>query len=255
MDAKALQKMIRRSLLEEVEKRSVDHEVYERVPEVTHGEQYKDVIPHKRDSRTKDEIIDTILKAVKSIDSTITVVWDDHDDISIKARDMFQVRVVPRWENSYNIEAMIRNEDRIYITNQTIEQVISFLQINLKNATTRTDKAYDKSKQNGDLKNDKTPTPDKGLPQKDKPKTLPLTNESPSTTKNKDKEYTDVPKDDKDLPEKPMYEVTGFKRQDAHKITNPKTLMREKTKFPEKKPNTQLSVKMPKQDTSKLKTT
>ena len=131
--------------------------------------------------RDKDEILDAILKAVKPIDSSIVVVWDDHDDISVRARDMFQVRIVPRWENSYNIEAMVRNEDRIYVTNQTIEQVIEFLKINLKNATTATQKAYDKSKQNADLKNDKTSAPDKGMPQKDKPKILPLTNEPPKT--------------------------------------------------------------------------
>ena len=248
MDAKDLQKMIRRSLLEEVEKRSAnDQEIYERVPEVTHAEQYKDIVPHKRDGRTKDEILDDILKAAKAIDSSITVVWDDNDDISIKARDMFQVRVTPRWENSYNIEAMIRNEDRIYITNQTIDQVIAFLKINLKNATTRTEKAYDKSKKNGDLKNDQTTAPDKGLPQKDKPKTMPLTNEPLRTSKSKDKRYTEVPKDDKDLPEKPMHEVTGFKRQEAHKSMSPKTLMREKTKFPQKNPNTTLTVPISKQ--------
>ncbi len=248
MDAKDLQKMIRRTLLEEVEKRSVtDQEIYERVPEVTHGEEYKDIVPHKRDSRTKDEILDDILKAVKPIDSSIVVVWDDHDDISVRARDMFQVRIVPRWENSYNIEAMVRNEDRIYVTNQTIEQVIEFLKINLKNAATATQKAYDKSKQNADLKNDQTTAPDKGMPQKDKPKTLPLTNEPPRTAKSKDKRYTEFPKNEKDLPEKPMQEVTGFKRQEAHKSMSPKTLMREKTKFPQKKPNTTLTVPISKQ--------
>ena len=41
--------------------------------------------------------------------------------------------------------------------------------------------------------------------------------------------------------------------QDEHKTTNPKTMMKEKTKFPEKKPNTKLEVKIPKQQTSKFK--
>lgn len=257
MDAKDLQKMIRSTLLEEVEKRSVtDQEIYQRVPEVNHAEEYKEIIPHKRDSRTKDEILDAILKAVKPIDSSIVVVWDDHDDISVRARDMFQVRIVPRWENSYNIEAMVRNEDRIYVTNQTLEQVIEFLKINLKNATTATQKAYDKSKQNADLKNDKTSAPDKGMPQKDKPKILPLTNEPPKTEKNKDKNYTEKQvTNEKDLPEKPMRELTGTKLQVDHKANSAKKLVKEKTKFPEKKPNTQLSVKMSSQDTSKFKKT
>ena len=147
---------------------------------------------------------------------------------------------------------MIRNEDRIYVTNQTIDQVNEFLKVNLKNVTTSTQKAYDKSKHNADLKNDQTPTPDKGMPQKDKPKTLPLTNEPPSMSKNKDRNYTEKQtKEEKDLPEKPMYEVSGFKKQVDHKIRSPLAIRREKTKFPEKKPNTQLLMKIPQQDTSK----
>lgn len=241
--------MIRRILLEEVEKRSVtDREIYERLPEVVTGEDLKDVMQEKRDNKTKEEILDTILKAAKSIDPSITVVWDDHDDISVSARDMFRVRIIPRWEDNYNIEAFIRNEDRIYVTNQHLDQVIEFLKINLKNAATHTYIAYEKSKTNAMLKNDQTPKPDKGLPQKDKPKTLPLTNEPLSTTKNKDRNYTEKQtKEEKDLPEKPMYEVASFKKQVDHKVRSPLALRKEKTKFPEKKPNTKLTVPISKQ--------
>src|ERR1035437_679589 len=192
MDAKDLQKMIRRTLLKEVEERSATgRAIYQRVPEVVHDKEYKDIVPHKRDGKTKEEILDAILKVAKAADSTATVVYDDHDDISVSARDLFRVRIIPRWENSYNIEAMIRNEDRIYVTNQTLDQVIDFLKVNLKNADTSTIKAYNKSKENEDMKNDKTPAPGKGLPQKDKPKTLPLTNVPPKTEKNKDRNYTE----------------------------------------------------------------
>lgn len=248
MNAIQFQNLIRKILLEEVEKRSsTDREIYERVPEVVHGEDYKDnILPHKRDSHTKDEVLDTITKAIKPIDSSIVVVWDDHDDISVNARDMFRVRISPRWENSYNIEAFIRNEDRIYVTNQDLEQVIEFLKVNLKNAMTHTQLAYDKSKANGDMRNDKTPSPDKGLPQKDKPKTLPLTNEKPSEAKNKDKNYTEKQtKDEKDLPEKPMREVGKFEKQIDHKVKDPVKLRR-------RKPDTKLTVPVSKQDTSKL---
>ena len=146
MNAIQLQNLIRKVLLEEVEKRSsTDREIYERVPEVNHAEEYEEITPPERDGRTKDEILDLITKTAKAVDSSAVVVWDDHDDISVSARDMFRVRISPRWENSYNIEAFIRNEDRIYITNQTLEQVNAFLKVNLKNATTSTQKAYQKS--------------------------------------------------------------------------------------------------------------
>ena len=259
MDAKDLQKMIRRTLLEEVEERSSTGEnttYYQRLPEVNHGEELKKIIPHERDSRTKDEILDDITKAAKAIDSSIVVVYDDHDDISVSARDLFRVRIIPKWEGNFCIEAMIRNEDRIYVTNQTLDQVIEFLKVNLKNATTSTQKAYDKSKKNGDMQNAQTTPPDKGLNQKDKPNIWPLTNEPLKTEKNKDKNYTEKQtKEEKDFPEKPMYEATGGKLQIDYKANSPKKLMKEKTKYPEKKPNTQLMVKIPKQDTSKFKKT
>jgi hypothetical protein len=244
MNAIQFQNMIRKVLLEEVEKRSsTDKEIYERVPEVNHAEEYEDITPHERDGRTKDEILDLITKTAKAVDSSVVVVWDDHDDISVSARDMFRVRISPRWENSYNIEAFIRNEDRIYVTNQTLDQVNAFLKVNLKNATTATEKAYGKA---AESRKDQTPSPDKGLPQKDKPKTMPLTNEAPKTSKSKDKNYTEKQtKEEKDLPEKPMREVGKFEKQIDHKVKDPVKLRR-------RKPDTKLTVPVSKQDTSKL---
>ena len=244
--------MIRRALVEEIEKRSDTGEnttYYQRLPEVNHGEDLKKIIPHKRDSRTKDEILNDITKAAKAIDSSIVVVWDDHDDISVSARDMLRVRISPRWENNYNIEAMVRNEDRIYVTNQTLDQVIAFLKINLENTDTTVDKAMGKVVKN---REDQSPLPDKGMPQKDKPKILPLTNDPIRTATSKDKNYTEKQtKDDADLPEKPMRESGKFEKQIDHKSQSAITLRHEKTKFPEKKPNTQLTVKIPSQGTSK----
>ena len=254
MNPTQFQNLIRKLLLEEVEKRSSTGEgttYYERVPEVNHVEDLrkKNISPHQRDSRTKDEILQDITKATKSIDSSIVVVWDDHDDISVSARDMFRVRISPRWENSYNIEAMVRNEDRVYVTNQTLDQVIEFLKINLKCADTAVDKAMGKVARN---REDQSPPPGKGMPQKDKPKILPLTNDPLRTSKSKDKNYTEPQtKDEADLPEKPMRESGKFEKQIDHKSKSAISLRYEKTKFPEKKPNTQLLVKIPQQDTSK----
>lgn len=258
MNSIKFQNMIRRALVEEIEKRSSTGEgttYYERVPEINHVEELKakNISPHQRDSRTKDEILQDITKAAKSIDSSIVVVWDDHDDISVSGRDMFRVRISPRWENSYNIEAMIRNEDRIYVTNQTLDQVIEFLKINLKNADTATQKAYKKSIDNATGKNDKTEAPDKGLNQKDKPKTLPLTNEPVRTAKSKDKNYTeDQTKDEADLPEKPMREPGKLEKQIDHKSRSAMALRKEKTNYPPRNPNTKLMVKPSKHETSKL---
>jgi hypothetical protein len=240
MKPENFQNLIRRILKEEVEKRSdTNKPTYQRVPEVVHGEDYKkkDVSPQTRDTKTKYEMLDDMDKVVKAINKDYMVVWDDHDDISITAPDLFKIRVIPKWENNFCIEAMTRNEDRIFITGQTWEQVKEFVKVNLKDSKTSQEVAYNKAIANVTGKNDTTSKADKDLPQKDKPKTLPLTNEPPSKTKNKEKNYTeDEVKNDDDLPEKPMKEVKEFERQIDHKVKDP-------VKLRKRNPDTKLFAK------------
>jgi len=252
MNKDSFKNMIRRALVEEIEKRSAtDKKIFQRVPEVKHDRDYKEITPHKKDKRTKEEYLDDITKVIKSIDDSFVAVWDDHDDISISGRDLFRVRIIPKWENNFCIEAFTRNEDRIYVTGQTWEQVKEFVKANLKSSEPATDKALDKVNKNREAVPQKV---DKGLPQKDKPKTLPLTNEPPKTEKNKEKDFTEKQvKKSEDKPNKPMKEVEGFKRQEEFKANSAKKLVKEKTPFPEKKPNTTLTVKASNQDTSKFR--
>ncbi len=221
MNKENFQYLIRRILKEEVEKSNAgnDEEVYQRVPEVVHDEDYKKIIPHERDDKSKDELVDDLTKLVQGIDSTYVVNLDDHDDISINnAGDIFRIRVIPKWENNYCIEAFIHGNDRIYITGQSWKQVKEFVKVNLKKSETAVDKAMDKVVKN---REDQTPTNDKGMPQKDKPKILPLTDKEPKTTSNKDKNYTEKPKDNDDLPEKPMKEVNDYKKLSDYKVKDP----------------------------------
>ena len=240
MNPANFQSLIRRILKEEVEKRSdTNKPIYQRVPEVVHGEDYKkkEVSPQPRDKMSKEEYLEDLDKVVKGINKDYTVVWDDHDDITVWATDLFKIRIVPKWENNFSIEAMTRNEDRVFITGQTWEQVKEFVKVNLDDSKTSQEIAYNKSIDNVTGKNDQTPKADKDLPQKDKPKTLPLTNEPVNKTKNKEKNYTEdaVTKED-DLPEKPMKEVKDFEKQSDHKVKDP-------VKLRKRKPDTKLVVK------------
>ena len=229
MNRNDFQSFIRRILNEEVEKSATDQKIYKRLPEVVHNKDYKEITPYKRDDRSKDELLNDMDKLVKAIDASYMVVWDDHDDISITARDLFRIRILPRWENNYDIEAFTRNEDRVYITGQKWDQVKDFVKANLKELGTTVEKAYDKSVQN---RKDQTPTSDKGLPQKDKPKTI-STDEPPKTTKNKEKNYSEEQvKTEKDLPEKPMQEVKDFKKLIDYKVKDPVKLRK---RIPDKK--------------------
>lgn len=178
-----------------------------------------------RELQTKEELLSDLTKLVNDIDKNISVIWDDHDDLIVNGRDIKYIRISPRWEDSYVIEILTRNEDRIWITGSNWEQVKEIVKINIKDASkspTSVEKAYDKSYRN---REDQSQSPDKGLNQKDKPKNLPLTNESPKTDKNKEKNYTDKQvKKDSDLPNQPMTKVDKFDKQSDHKVKDPVTL-------------------------------
>jgi len=242
MKSNQFQNLIRRVLKEEIEtKNAIGGASLTRVPEMNSN----GVDPEKKnkrfstDSNTKDigsknQMLEELIKIVTDIDKDILVQWDDHDDLMVNARDLKFIRISPRWEDYFVIEMMTRNEDRIWVTGLNWEQVKEFVKVNLKNADTYVQKASDKVVKN--LK-DQIPSPDKGLPQKDKPKILPLTNEPVKTTKNKDKNYTEDQVEKKeDLPESPMREVNDFKRQRDYKVSDP-------VKLRKKNPNTKLVVK------------
>jgi hypothetical protein len=239
----AFQNLIQQILKEEIEKRD---SIKLRVPEmdsrgIDPGKKNKTFSTsdaNSRDSQSKESLLADLITVVKEIDDTVSVVWDDHDDLMINGRDLKFIRISPRWEDYYVIEMMTRNEDRIWITGLDWEQVKEFVKINLKNLynqPTAVDKAYDKSYRN---RKDQTPAPDKRLSQKDKPDILPLTNEPVKNTKNKNKNYTeDQTKKDEDLPDKPMKEVgDDYKKLTDYKVKDP-------VKLRKRKPNTKLVVK------------
>jgi hypothetical protein len=189
---------------------------------------------NSRDVSNKETLLADLIEYIGKKDESVSIVWDDHDDIMVNGRDLKYIRVSPRWEDYYVIEMMTKNEDRVLVTGLTWQQTKDFVKNNLSGTTTTVEKAYDKSYRN---REDQTPAPDKGLPQKDKPTIKPLTNETPKTTKNKDKDFTeDDVKKEADLPDKPMKEVGDFKKQDSHKVQDP-------VKLRKRKPDTKLTVK------------
>ena len=261
MQADQLQKMIRRILFEELlKKNAIGGESVARVPEMDANgidPEKKPKTPGSdhniRDVKSKDDMQADLSAVVSAIDKNISVDWNDHDDLMVNARDLRFIRISPRWEDYYVIEMMTRNEDRIWVAGQTWAQVKEFVKLNLRSLNTQptaVETAYDKSRRN---REDQTTSSDKGMPQKDKPSIRPLTNEQSKTSSKKDKNYTEKPKDDGDLPTKPMKEVGSFKRQEEYVSRGASAIRKEKTKFPEKKPNTTLTVKVGSQDTTKFR--
>jgi len=245
MNKEIFQRLTRRILKEEIKKKNaIGGSSPTRVPEMNANgvdpdkkEKTFSTDSNSRDINSKEKLIADLSKLVNGIDDSVIVVWDDHDDLVVRARDLKFIRISPRWEDYYVIEMMTRNEDRVWATGLNWDQVKEFVKVNLNslyNQPTSVEKAYDKSYRN---REDQTPSPDKGLPQKDKPKILPLTDEPPKEIKNKDKDYTEKQvKNEDDLPEKSMKEVGEFKKLTSYKVKDP-------VKLRKRKPDTKLMVK------------
>ena len=220
--------MVRRILKEEIEKR---------VPEMNGNgidPENKTKIfasdPNSRDMVTKEKMVEELTKIVESIDKTWTVVWDDHDDITINGGDKMKVQITQLWEDNFKIIYYPRLEDRFFFIGLTWEQVKEFVKHNIdKPNHTGVEKARDKSWRNAKAQDQKV---DKGLPQDNKPKVL-STDKPFTKEKNKEKRYVeDEVKNEKDLPHQPMREVDAPKKQTEHKVKDPVKLRK---RLPDKK--------------------
>lgn len=230
--------MVRRILNEELERTSaVGNGIIQRLPEMNGNgvdpEKKNKTFasdPNSRDTSAKEEAEAELTKVVQKINKMFTVVWDDHDDLMINGRDRIFARITPLWEDTYRVIYYPRNEDRVFITGLSWDQVVDFVKDNLdKTPHTAVEKARDRSWRN---KEDQTPSPDKGLPQKDKPKTM-STDEPFTKEKNREKRYVeDQVKDEEDLPNQPMREAPEPKKQADIKVKDPVKLRK---KVPDKK--------------------
>ena len=228
MNKTAFQTLIRRILKEEIEKRVPEMNGNGVDPEKKNKTFASD--PNSRDTKTKDEMLEELQKAAKTIDSSCIAVWDDHDDLKLDGRDVGSVWITPLWEDNYKIVYMPRNEDRFFFTGLNWEQVINFVKENLNQTIhTGVEKARDKSWRNAEAKDQKV---DKGLPQGDKPKVM-STDKPFTKEKNKEKRYVEDQNEEKDNPNKPMSEVGDVKKQIDHKAQRPPKRLQGKpvTKF------------------------
>lgn len=196
-----LKKLINRILNEELEKR---------VPE--QGDKKEDSNktfasdPNSRDVKTKDELWDELSEAVKKINSSYTVVWDDHDDLMINGRDLVFIRIVPKWENKFDVVIMIRNEDRIKYIGFTWEKVMKLVKDKLsKIKHTGVEKARDKSWRNSQ---DQDKGPSTKNPEKNK-------------VKIKKPEDMETMNKEEDNPDQYLREVDDIKKQSDYKVSKP----------------------------------
>lgn len=204
MNKSAFHSLVRRILNEEITKRVPEMNGNGVDPEKKNKTFSSD--PNPRDTKSKDEMLDELQKAAKSVNPAYIAVWDDHDDLKIDGRDMGAVWITPLWEDNYKIVYMPRNEDRFFFTGLTWKQVLDFVKNNLDPEKTHTgvEKARDKAWRNQRAEDEGSP---KGKPQQDKPKAKEASAEDMN--------------EEEDNPDKPMRDVGDFKRQIDHKAKRP----------------------------------
>jgi plasmid maintenance system killer protein len=165
-------------------------------------------------SKTVQSLIKKIESAVKSIDKKIEVCQDYHNDISVKLKGVFSIRINPKWSGIYDVEAYRNMSDRVFAVGLSEEQVLNFIKVNFAiNKKSYVQTAYDKSIDN--LKDNS----EKKV--KDLPKVEPVKNmEVPK------KDIENAVTDKKDEPNAPMATVKekDVERQEDHVVEKNKEM-------------------------------
>lgn len=196
-----------KSVLNEMTSRNVPEQTKEE-KETSDKMYFKDPNPRLSKSNIKQQKeLETI---VQGIDPSWEAYWDDHQQLIVKAQNLLYVRICQRFENNYDVDAMVKLVDRIRAIALTWEQVKSFVKANfndLKNKTipdTKRDMAIDNYKDQEIIKKDAGPEKAKVKVRYQDPE-----HGSVKNTKQDDKNYNEpLTKRDEDMPDQPMKKVT-----------------------------------------------
>ena len=149
---------------------------------------------------------------VHGIDPTWEAYWDDHNQLIVRAQNLLYVRIVPKFENNFDVDAMVKLVDRVRAIALTWDQVKAFIKANfgsLKNKTIPDSlhtKAIDNTEDRDVIKKSAGPDFDviKNRGEKKNGEDAKIKN-----TKKSDMDYNEPQtKRDEDMPDQPMKKVT-----------------------------------------------
>lgn len=60
------------------------------------------------------------------------VYWDDHNDLVVNGQNLIKIRIVPKFENNFDIDAYFKLVDRVRAIGLTWDQVKAFVKVNLE---------------------------------------------------------------------------------------------------------------------------
>jgi hypothetical protein len=172
---------------------------------------------NERESDTNDKRVEEIESIVHGFDPTWKAYMDDHGQIIVRAHNMLYVRIVQKFENNYDVDAMVKLVDRIRAIALTWDQVKAFVKANfkdLKSKSTNKTMADKHTERSVDNEKQKSANDGKaaGPTQKD------ITNRGEKNngedakikdTSNKHKDFNEPQtKKPEDMPDQPMKKVT-----------------------------------------------
>jgi hypothetical protein len=170
--------------------------------------------PSARLDIDNDEKLAELEKIVKGINGEWETYWDDYGQMIVRAQNLLYVRIVPKFENNFDIDAYVKLVDRIRAIALNWEQVKDFVKENFKDVgknpegnKTKADKAWEKSMANkvDQDKNKKSAGPKNDLLKNrlEDPENTKL-----KTAKKKDRDYKeDQVTKDEDQPDQQMKDV------------------------------------------------
>jgi hypothetical protein len=176
--------------------------------EASDKQYFKDPNPRLNKTNVKQQTeLDTL---VKGIDPSWEAYWDDHQQLIVRAQNLLYIRICQRFENSYDVDAMVKLVDRVRAIALTWDQVKAFVKANFSDLKNKTipDKQREKAINNYDdkevIKKDAGPEKAKVGVRYQDPKHGTI-----KDTKKDDKDYNEPQtKRDEDMPDQPMKQVT-----------------------------------------------
>jgi hypothetical protein len=165
---------------------------------------------NERLDKTNEKQLAELETIIHGIDPTWEVYWDDHNQLIVRAHNLLYVRICQKYENNYDVDAMVKLVDRVRAIALTWDQVKAFIKANFSDLKNKTipDQLYKKSIDNHDdrevIKKDAGPEKAKVNVRYQDPK-----NPSVKDTKKADMNYNEPQtKRDEDMPDQPMKQVT-----------------------------------------------
>ena len=169
---------------------------------------------------------------MKAINPDWLVYWDDHNELNVDAKNLLRVRITPKFENNFDVDAVVKLVDRVRAIALTWDQVKAFIKANFSEVgknpegnKTKADSLREKSLANkvDQDKNKKSAGPDHDL--------IKNRLEDPEHTKIKD-----TVKKDKDYNKKDVEKEEDQPDQPMKTVGEPKNLNKDIKKTPQVKP-------------------